>query len=227
MKKIVAILFVIFSGMTLYGQTITDLSRNLNRSQGTLAVLKPTGKITNSGSYSSASENNTSSFAYFGIGVITGGLLISISNDLYIYPIYSFYRGNRSYSDYIRGSGWGFGFRKTFRHSAIEYGLSCITFSERFLTGSTTTTAKVYPFMKVGFHINYVQQLFYNLSPMNLYVGPTINLIEGFGYGGIIGTEIRLHESLKFDFRYEYSTATDQIQAGLIFTFHKKSFWKK
>ena len=80
-----------------------------------------------------------------------------------------------------------------------------------------------------GWHFNFVQQLFYNKTPNRLkfYLGPSINYVYDFGYGGIMGAEMKLFDRLKFDVRYEWTTQTNQIQAGLIFTYQKEYFWKK
>ena len=51
--------------------------------------------------------------------------------------------------------------------------------------------------------------------------------MEDFGYGATLGAHFKLFDRLKFDVRYEYTTATNQIKAGLIYTYQKKYFWKK
>ena len=166
---------------------------------------------------------------YIGIGALLGELIL-LSNDFYFYPSYSFKKGFFEGEDYVKGTGWVFGCRKTFKHSAIEYGMSITTFSDRYyMTDGTTTFSKIYLNKKSGFHINYVHQFLYNKTPswQKLYAGPTINLVEKLGFGGIAGTEFRLSDRFRFDIRYEYSTQTNQIQAGILFNFQKEYFWKK
>jgi hypothetical protein len=82
---------------------------------------------------------------------------------------------------------------------------------------------------KIGGHFNYVHQIFYNRTPSRLkvYLGPSVNYVYDFGYGGIIGTDIKLFDRLSFDLRYELTTQTNRIQAGFIFTYQKKYFWQK
>jgi len=71
--------------------------------------------------------------------------------------------------------------------------------------------------------------MFYDRTPdwLKVYLGPSLNLVSEFGYGGIVGSEIKLLDRLRFDLRYERTTQTNQLQAGLIFTYQKKYFWQK
>jgi hypothetical protein len=80
-----------------------------------------------------------------------------------------------------------------------------------------------------GGHFNYVHQLFYTIKPdwLILYTGPSVNFLSDFGFGGIVGSSMKLFDRLKFDVRYELTSQTNQIQAGLIFTYQKKYFWRK
>jgi hypothetical protein len=181
---------------------------------------KSIGGLAGSTYYTSTSSQN-SNFpigAAMGIGILSGAIVL-ISNDFYLYPSYSFFKSYYEDRNYSKGIGWVFGFRKTFMHSAIEYGMSSTAFYTKGIRSRRMT----------GYHINYVQQFLYDKTPsyLKLYAGPTINMVEGFGFGGIAGTEFRLSEGIKFDIRYEYSTQTNQIQAGLIFTFQKESWLKK
>ena len=72
-----------------------------------------------------------------------------------------------------------------------------------------------------GWHFNYVHQVFYNKTAdwLKIYFGPSLNYVYNFGYGGIVGTEMKLFDRLRFDVRYEWTTQTNQLQAGLIFTY--------
>jgi opacity protein-like surface antigen len=177
----------------------------------------------------SSSPDEESPAAKIGIGILAGELIL-LSNDFYIYPSYSFVKGYYKDEDYIKGTGVIFGFRKTFNYSALEYGISITTFSDRYyMSDGTTIYSKIYLNRKPGIHLNYVHQFLYGKTPswLKLYAGPTLNLVNEFGFGGILGTEFRLIKRFTFDLRYEYSTQTNQIQAGIIFKFQKEYFWRK
>ncbi len=180
---------------------------------------------------SGGGDDNSEALAYIALAVVIASAAV-LSNDIYIYPTYSFYKGN--YNDNRSGisqatnsPGWVFGFRKTFKHSALEYGGSYFksAFENNYGDGYSYTEEND----RWGMHFNFVHQLFYNQTPywVKVYLGPSLNYIYDFGYGGLIGTEIRIFDRLKFDLRYEYTTQTNQIQAGLIFTYQKKLFWQK
>ncbi|MFM7710580.1 MAG: hypothetical protein ACKO5C_06655 [Ferruginibacter sp.] len=79
-----------------------------------------------------------------------------------------------------------------------------------------------------GLHLNFVQQVLCKKTPdwLKLYAGPTINVVNEVGYGGILGTEIKLIGRLKFDMRYEYTNQTNRLSAGLIFKYQKKYLWQ-
>jgi hypothetical protein len=180
------------------------------------------------GGGSSGGGDNSDIYKYVALAVVIGSAAI-LSNDIYIYPTYSFYKSNNRYSgnpNYSNTTGWIFGFRKTFKHSALEYGFSSIKsqidYNNRGSFISTNYTNRW------GYHFNFVQQIFYNKTPLWLkfYLGPSINSVYEFGYGGVFGTEMKLLDRLKFDVRYEWTTQTNQVQAGLIFTYQKKYFWQ-
>jgi len=173
----------------------------------------------------SGSVDNSEAYAYLAIVFIAIGVPI-ISNDIYVYPTYSLYKDKNESSDKSTGKGLAFGFRKTFEHSALEYGASYLeTKFEDYNRYGTYS----YEEARWGGHFNFVQQLFYNTTPdwLRFYIGPSVNYVYEFGYGGIVGTEMRIFDRLKFDVRYEYTTQTNQIQAGLIFTYQKEYFWNK
>lgn len=156
-----------------------------------------------------------------------------LSNDFYIYPTYSFYKKNGDFPDNSKmlnasnSSGWSFGFRKTLKNSAFEYGASLLKSKVEYNDGF----GKKYKeeFDRWGVHLNFVHLLFPNKTPkwIKPYIGPSVNYVYDFGYGGIVGAEFKLVSRLKFDLRYEYTTQTNQIQAGLIFKYQKKYFWQK
>ena len=181
------------------------------RCRGTKTVQSSTS----SHDYSNVFNNENIDYnAYVYLGIAVASVFI-FSNDIYVYPTTSFYKSGEQ----TDGSGWIFGLRKTFNYSALEYGVSYLK--------STTNYGYEYrytePSERWGVHINFAQQIFYNKTPdwLRVYIGPSINYIYDFGYGGIIGTEMRLFNRLKFDVRYERTTQTNQLQAGLIFTYQK------
>jgi hypothetical protein len=176
--------------------------------------------------------DNSEAYAYVALAVVVASAAI-LSNDIYIYPTYSFYKSNNSYDPYSgvsnvsNSTGWLFGFRKTFKHSALEYGASYLKSKVDYNYGWGYTYSDYID--RWGGHFNFVHQVFYNKTPqwLKIYLGPSVNYVYDFGYGGIIGTEMKLFDRLRFDVRYEWTTQTNQIQAGLIFTYQKKYFWQK
>ncbi len=149
--------------------------------------------------------------------VIAGVVIVAsaavLSNDLYVYPTFSFKNGSNKSTSLQQG--WALGFRKTFKKSALEYG---VTFIEPKNNESSTT----------GFHFNYVHQLF---TPKNeklsVYVGPALSIIDETGYGGIIGSSFSLIDRLKLDMRYELTSQTNNFKIGLIFNYQKRYLWQK
>lgn len=182
------------------------------------------------GSYGGG-DGSRETYAYIALAIIATGAAI-LSNDIYVYPAISFHnqtKTNNHYgpqSDNGVGTSWIFGFRKTFRHSALEYGASYLKYKVNYDDGYGDTYQS--EIKKWGGHLNYVHQIFYNKTPdwLKVYFGPSINIVHNFGYGGIVGTEMKLFDRLRFDLRYEWTTQTNQIQAGLIFTYQKKYFWR-
>jgi len=175
--------------------------------------------------------DNSEAYAYLALAIVATSAII-LSNDFYIYPAYSFHKGvdkNNYYGQQStngNGTGWIFGFRKTFKHSALEYGASYLKSKVDYNYGYGTYTDEI---DRWGGHFNYVHQIFYNKTPdwLKIYFGPSVNYVYDFGYGGLVGTEMKLFDRLRFDVRYEWTTQTNQIQAGLIFTYQKKYFWQK
>ncbi len=188
----------------------TDYSPNYERSSGRV-------------------EDNSAAYVYLAMGIMmTGGILIS--NDVYIYPTYSTFKitDTIEYQGQQTGAGIGltFGLRKTFAHSALEYGASYLKFETKY--SYRNLYSKVTEHERWGVHFNFVHQFLYDTTPdwMKIYLGPSVNYVSDFGYGGIIGTEIKLFERLKLDVRYELTTQTNQIQAGIIFTYQTKYLWE-
>lgn len=162
---------------------------------------------------------------YVAIAIVAASAAI-LSNDVYLYPVFSFNKQN-PYTDSKRASsGYAFGFRKTFRNCALEYGVSLFDASQQFNGWGNydySTSNKSW-----GVHFNFVHKFCQNKTPnwLKVYAGPTVNFINDFGYGGIIGAEIKLVGRLKFDTRYELTSQTNQIQTGLIFNYQRKYFWQ-
>lgn len=151
--------------------------------------------------------------------VATGVVLIS--NDIYAYPILSFDKSHEL-------TGVAFGLRKTFKYCAFEYGASYIPVSP--VRHGYDYDGYDYGRSEWNGHLNFVQQLFYHKTPdwLRFYLGGTFSFNDcEVGGGGIIGAELRICNRLKFDIRYEYSSRTNQLQAGLIFKYQKKYLWQK
>jgi hypothetical protein len=167
-------------------------------------------------------------FALIAVAVVATSVIV-LSNDVYLHPLISFYKPRDLNDEKIINPsiGWTFGFRKRFAHSALEYGLSSIKSKVEYNNGFGDVQ---YSYdSRIGGHFNFVHQLFYNKTPsrLKIYLGPSINYVYDFGYGGIIGADLKIFDRLSFDFRYELTTQTNQFQAGLIFTYQKKYFWQR
>jgi hypothetical protein len=169
---------------------------------------------------SGGNSSNDEAMAYAAIAVVALSAVV-LSNDLYVYPTYSLHNNTKN------GFGWSFGFRKTFNHSALEYGASVIT--SKYDYNYNGNFYGVHNNEIFGWHFNYIHHIFDNKTAdwLTPYVGPSINYFNDFGYGGVIGTKMRLLDRLDFDIRYEHTTETSRIQAGLIFTYQRKYFWNK
>lgn len=180
--------------------------------------------------YGGGSGNEASALA---IAIIAGSAII-LSNDIYVYRIYSYYKNNISSnfntSQEGIGIGWAFGFRKTFNRSALEYGMSIIerkiNYNNKYGNYYYNNYSDYSDFY--GIHLNYIHNIFDSKMPKNfsVYIGPSINITDNMGYGAIIGTNYKIFNRLKIDLRYEYTTQTNQVQLGLIFNYQKKYFWQ-
>jgi len=108
-----------------------------------------------------------------GLGVlviaVTAASLFVLSNDMYLYPAISFCNLTKNYNQfepkksYGIGKGWLFGFRKTFKYSALEYGLSYFKYAPKYTIDNSYTNLLTKS--RFGGHFNYVHQIFYNLTP--------------------------------------------------------------
>lgn len=176
------------------------------------------------GGYSSGGYEDNSA-AYLALAFITLSAVI-LSNDVYLYQVNSFYKNIGEYND----TGWILGFRKTFDKSALEYGVSKLK--------RNSYNSIIDGDHRWGWHVNYVHEVYNHDIPwlrtqnnrpnwLKLYIGPSINYVYDLGIGGILGTKVNLTDRLKLDFRYECTTQTNQVQAGLIYTYQKEYFWRK
>ena len=168
-----------------------------------------------SGYNSGGGANYDEAMGYIVIGVIAASAVI-LSNDMYVYPTYSLNTDQN-------GFGWSFGFRKTFKRSALEYGASLIdTKYYTYRYGSFTTRS-------LTFQLNFIHHFFYKKTDdwFTPYAGVSFNGFDQFGYGGVIGAKMELCKRLYFDARYELTTTTHHFKAGLIYNYQKKYFWNK
>ena len=171
--------------------------------------------------YSGGSGSGGDGAAIIAAVVIVGSAII-LSNDIYAYPTYSIRNGQRGLNQ-KSSFGWSFGFRKTFSKSALEYGVSLIPNENRnyYYYNSTST--------QTGFHLNFVHEFLKAKMPKNItvYAGPSLNYLNEFGYGGLIGGRYQLLKRLNLDLRYELTSQTNNVRLGLIFNYQRKYFWQK
>ena len=184
--------------------------------------------LAGSGGGGGRSGSDGSGEAVLAILLVTASAAI-LSNDIYVYPTYSFFK-DPDYSNKTPSKvGWSYGFRKTFQKSALEYGVSVLTFENTYNYPYYYGYNSVQEQKKWGFHLNYIHNIFENKMPAKFvsYVGPSINYYNQIGYGAIIGTKYKLLERLNLDLRYELTNQTNQLQLGLIFNYQRKYFWQK
>ncbi len=172
-----------------------------------------------------ASDNENKALGYVAIAVVVTSAAI-LSNDFYFYPSISFKSPNYKYINKRSSSiGWAMGFRKTFKNCALEYG---VTKFKAYQNNSWNYYQYSENENVLGVHLNFIHHIFLDKTPewLRVYFGPTVNFINDIGYGGIIGSEIKLIGRLKFNARYEISSQTNQFQAGLVFKYQKKYLWQ-
>lgn len=176
----------------------------------------------NTGDGSSGGGSAGDAYAVLALAAIATGAIL-ISNDLYWHPlVFSFYKNSGTI-----GRGQTFGLRKTFDHSALEYGCSYLNnqtanydyYGNVFYSSET----------RWGYHFSYIHQLFSrNINnSFKLYIGPSLNYVKDLGFGGLIIGQYTLVDRLKLDVRYELTSQTNQFQLGLIFTYQKEYFWNR
>jgi hypothetical protein len=176
----------------------------------------------NTGGGSSGGGSTGDAYAVLALAAIATGAIL-ISNDVYWHPlVFSFYKNSGTI-----GRGQTFGLRKTFDHSALEYGCSYLTNQTAYYDfyGNIYFSDET----RWGYHLNYVHQLLsknFNNS-FKFYVGPSLNYVKNWGIGGLIIGQYTLFDRLKLDVRYELTSQTNQLQLGLVFTYQKEYFWKR
>lgn len=168
-------------------------------------------------------------YAYIALAVIVTGAII-LSNDVYLHPVFSLEKTESFYGEDYRGVGWAVGFRKTFDQAALEYGASFIKpTSSEYLRSFFDFESD----MRVGGHLNLIQyfQRRRKYAVWQPFVGMSANFVDGdgggFGFGGMMGIQRQLTERLSFDFRYELTSFTNQLQVGLFYRYQDEYFWQR
>ena len=197
--------------------------RSLGRKPCCICWSNVSSRCTNDSGYYGSSGGGGGSqdeaIAYAAIAIVALSAII-LSNDIYLNSIYSF---DKNHNDL----GYSFGFRKTFKNSALEYGVSILKndyqiYNNYYSYNYTDTSTETL------FNFNYIHHIFKNKTPhwLTPYVGPSLNFSDDFGYGIVLGSKMKLFDRLDFNLRYELTTLSNQLQAGIIFTYQKKYFWK-
>jgi len=162
--------------------------------------------------------------AAIAIGLLTVGVAM-LSNDIYFYPTYSFKQVQLNNTIANEQYGYTLGFRRDFNKVILEYGLS-------FLKTVKTTDfgfgmIDSYETDRIGGHFNTLIRIKHNRSQNGFFIGPTLNYVYDYGIGGIFGYEFKIFDRVNLDLRYELTTQTNQLQAGLVIKYQKDFFWKK
>lgn len=188
-------------------------------------------------------DGNSDAYAYMAVAIVALSAAV-LSNDFYVYPTYSFIGSTDSYYGKNKGYGVGytFGFRKTFNYSALELGASHINYKTKITSsfsnylGNFVEDTYESSNKRWSYHFNYVHDIFYRTPNWyRLYIGPTFIMSSNYdfygestySYGVLIGAKTDIANRLKFDIRYEYTSETNQIRAGLIYNYQRKYFWQK
>jgi hypothetical protein len=160
------------------------------------------------------------------MAIVLVGFATIISNDVYFYPVASNWSMSRTSGRFRiteqAGTGFAAGYRIHTGHGAWEYGITSV-FVRQHLTSSSVDSVST--FNRTGVHLNFVHDVLLKETPewMRVYIGGTVNYNFRGGAGVIAGVKFRIIGRLKADLRYEWTTTTRQAQAGLIFTYQKKS----
>jgi hypothetical protein len=190
----------------------------------------------NSGTYSNGGGGDGAAMAMIVIGgAIVATSVFILSNEVYVAPAYSFYKGKRYLPSSIKkikqkpALGFCFQLRKNFENSGLEYGFSYFSYEQYVTYVDPKIPIRRRIVNKFGGNLNYVHNFFNDRMPENvlLFAGPTLKFVDRFGAGGIVGISYKVHDRVKFDFRYELSSQSNQIQLGLQILYQKEYFWKK
>lgn len=158
--------------------------------------------------------------------IIVVGTVVLLSNDIYVHPTYAFHFNKKDDEiKYKNGFGWSYGMRKQFNRSALEYGVSSISYKPKLDNSINYNSEK----RSTYFNIDYVYNVNFRYVPSRIqpYAGLGINLGKGAGFSGVIGAYLPLIDRFNLDFRYELGNRTNQIHLGLIFKYQKEYLWNK
>ncbi len=176
-------------------------------------------------------------------GVALAGLVVLLSNDIYIGATYSFFSDLQLPKPKMEGihinkvvaePGFGFDFhlRKNWEVCNLQYGGSYISFTE-VISGSYDSTGNPYTghkiverfsaFAALPFYLNGK----YSEKRFNVFAGPAFRWYFDAGVGGVLGFHYRMGEFFKFDLRYELTNLSSQFQAGIVLTYQREYRWNK
>ncbi len=173
--------------------------------------------------------------------IAVAGLVIMLSNDLYVGGTYSHYtdfpdpeRDGFSVDDHYIYPGFGIDahLRKNFEILRLEYGGSYMKHKAHYYATSLAN-GSVYEFddMKKYFTA-YAGMPFYlngkySEKSLLFFFGPVFRWNYEPAVGGTLGFHIRMGEFFKFDLRYELTQITSQVQAGFVITYQREYIWNR
>lgn len=157
-------------------------------------------------------RNGVNNHANAALGlIIFAGSAATLSNDFYIYKNFEMSKGESLPSSY------SLGFRKQFKESTLEYGVSNFKYWSLNLS-----------YLRKVHSLGNQEQLNLFIGPIaNIYLGPTYAQNNKIGFGGVISSQYTLRKIVKLDLRYELTSNTNRIALGLIFHYQDKYFWKR
>ncbi len=159
-------------------------------------------------------------------GIVLFGSVFLLSNDFYLHPTYAFHFNKKSNPfKYKNGFGWSYGLRKQFNRSALEYGITSVSFKPKLGDATYNYGEK----QLLYFNLNYIHNFNFSYIPKRIqpYAGAGVNIGDGIGFTGIIGAYMPVIDRLSVDFRYEVGNRTNQVHFGLIFKYQKEYLWHK
>lgn len=170
--------------------------------------------------------SNVDAQAAAGLALLLGSVAV-ISNDFYLHYGNNINAKNRE----INPNSYSFGFRKNFKESDLEYGVTINkALTKTIYVGGYSNGTYYYPYQEVtksnnwNFHLAYllnVHKLATN-NDFNFFVGPTLNYTENIGFGGIMTSQYTLGKVVKLDLRYELTSNTNKVSIGLIFHYQDR-----